>query len=415
MRRKFKKCKLSECENPVLLKNRLYCCVECSKKGYISTNIKKYGVSNPLKSLLIRKKAETTTLSRYGVKNIQQRHISESIQEKCNDAKWLINEHHTNKKSITKIAEELGINQTTLCRYFYKHNVEIRFFRTSEFEREVHEYIKSIYDGEIILNSRAILGDTEIDIYIPEFRLGIECNGIYWHTELSGNRDSNYHLRKLTKCENKNIDLVNIIDIEWQKKNEIIKSMIRSRLNKSEIIYGRLTDIREVSSVDEREFLEENHIQGYISSSVAYGLYFNGNLVSLMTFGKSRFEKNTIELLRFCNKMGVTVVGGASKLFKKYIVDFDPISIVSYSHRGRFSGNLYKLLGFTFSHSSKPSYYYTNDYREIHNRIKYQKHRLPKLLENFNTDLTEWENMQNNGYDRIWDCGNNVWVFRRNK
>lgn len=412
MRRKFKKCKLVDCDRPVLLKNRLYCCIECSKKGYIVTNVQKYGVSNPLKVSAIRKKAELTTVSRYGVKNVNQRHIPDSVLEKCNNADWLTSEHHEKTKSITKIAEELGIDQTTLCRYFHKHDIEIKFFRTSEFEREVYDYIRSIYSGEIISNSRDILGDCEIDIYIPEFRLAIECNGIYWHTEISGNRSSNYHLKKLLKCEERHIDLLNITDIEWKNKNSIIRSMISSRLNKSEVIYGRMTKILEVSVTDEREFLETNHIQGYTNSSTALGLYLDDKLISLMSFGKSRFEENTTELLRFCNKAGISVVGGASRLFKKYINISDVNRIVSYSHRGRFSGNLYNLLGFELSHVSKPSYYYTNDYREIHNRIKFQKHKLSKLLDVFDPLLTEWENMKNNGYDRIWDCGNNVWIWR---
>ena len=47
--------------------------------------------------------------------------------------------------------------------------------------------------------------------------------------------------------------------------------------------------------------------------------------------------------------------------------------------------------------------------------MKYQKHKLQNILENFDKDLTEWHNMKNHGYDRIWDCGNDVWFWKKDK
>lgn len=57
--------------------------------------------------------------------------------------------------------------------------------------------------------------------------------------------------------------------------------------------------------------------------------------------------------------------------------------------------------------------YYRKGYQLLESRIKYQKHKLLKLLKAFSPSLTEWENMKNNGYDRIWDCGNDVWIWNK--
>ena len=165
--------------------------------------------------------------------------------------------------------------------------------------------------------------------------------------------------------------------------------------------------------VQEEKFMDSNHLQGYVRSKICYGLYFNDELVSLMSFGRARYSKNQYELLRFCNKLNTAVIGGASKLFKHFIKEHNPDDIISYSHKDKFTGNVYKQLGFEYSHSSDPSYYYTNDYINFESRLKYQKHKLPLILQQFDPALTEWQNMQNNGYDRIWDCGNDVWVWKK--
>jgi hypothetical protein len=131
-----------------------------------------------------------------------------------------------------------------------------------------------------------------------------------------------------------------------------------------------------------------------------------------MTLGKSRFDKDCqYELLRLCYSQGLTVVGGASKLFSRFIKDHNPESVISYSDRSQNLGTVYQQLNFKFSHTSPPAYHYTKDLITIESRIKYQKHKLKNLLLEFDPGLSEWENMVNNGYNRIWDCGNDVWKW----
>jgi hypothetical protein len=115
------------------------------------------------------------------------------------------------------------------------------------------------------------------------------------------------------------------------------------------------------------------------------------------------------ELLRFCNKKYTSVVGGASKLFKHFLKNHSG-SVISYADRRRSQGNLYKQLGFVFSHNSSPNFFYTKGLM-LESRQKYQKHKLPKLLENFDATLTEKQNMFNHCYRIIYDCGNQVWVY----
>ena len=182
----------------------------------------------------------------------------------------------------------------------------------------------------------------------------------------------------------------------------------------SNTIYGRKTKIREVSSKDSKEFLQNNHIQGNVNASIRLGLYYNHELVSLMTFGKKRkalgssSEESEYEMYRFCNKLNTNVVGGASKLFKYFVNNHTPKSVLSFADRRYFDGNLYSKLGFDFVGETQPNYYYFKGL-ERHHRFKFRKDVLVK--EGYDSSKTEKQIMIERGYYRIYDCGNLKYIF----
>ena len=121
-----------------------------------------------------------------------------------------------------------------------------------------------------------------------------------------------------------------------------------------------------------------------------------------MTFGRSRFSKKyEWEMLRFCVKTGYHIPGGAGKLLKHFERTYRPKSLVSYADRRWSQGGLYEKLGFTLDHASRPDYWYWNYKKSgfvLESRIKYQKHKLPKLLDKFDRSKTEIQNMNDNEY-----------------
>ena len=285
----------------------------------------------------------------------------------------------------------------------------------SKGEEELFEYIRSLYDGEILRNSRSIIDPLELDLYLPSLNLAFEYNGVYHHRELSGSKDRNYHVNKFQRCRDLGIRLVQILDIEWNLKQPIVQSRIRQALNLSNRIYARNCQLVEISKKQKSVFLTENHIQGDCASSYDLGLTFNNELIAVMTFIKSRFNRNyDYELARFCNKINHSVVGGASRLFRNFLVKQNPRSVISYCDLRWNTGSSYEKMGFTNMGASAPNYWYTApNSSSIESRLKYQKHKLSKILKTFDPKLSEWENMQVNGYDRIWDCGNQRFVFNR--
>ena len=134
--------------------------------------------------------------------------------------------------------------------------------------------------------------------------------------------------------------------------------------------------------------------------------------MSVMTFGKSRFDKKyKWEIIRFASKSNFTIIGGASKLLKYFIKIYNPKSIVTYSDRRFGDGDVYEKIGFNFIKSTHPSYYYVKGLN-VYSRFQFQKHKLRLKLNEYNDNLSEWENMIQNGYDRLWDCGHNKYEMK---
>lgn len=283
--------------------------------------------------------------------------------------------------------------------------------QVSRAEIEIADYIKQFYHDEIINSCRNVLPyGLEIDIYLPKLKLGIEFHGNYFHTESRYGKTK--HLRKADLCSEKSIRLIQIFEHEWKDKKEIVKSRIKSFLGLNEKIHARKCEIVKLTSQEKDVFLQENHIKGKDKSQYNFCLKYKDEIVACMTFGKPRFNKNyEWELIRYCSKQGTNVIGGASRLLKSFRTQFNG-TIISYADRRWSDGNLYMQIGFKFVENVLPGYFYYNASRKkIISRMMAQKSRLKKMLTNFDSALSEKQNMLNNGYERIYDAGNSVWVI----
>jgi len=285
------------------------------------------------------------------------------------------------------------------------------FIYTSKQENEISKYIESL--GYNVIKNYKKLG-TEIDIFIPDKNVGIEFNGLYWHSELNG-KNKNYHIDKTEICQSNNIQLIHIFEDEWKNKNDIIKSKIKHilRVNNLNKIYARNCHIKEISIDEKNKFLNTNHIQGADKSKICIAAYYKNNLVSVMTFSKLRIsmgnknsEDGVFELVRFASNINFNVIGTFSKILKYFINKYSPKKIITYADI-RFTkktDNLYEKNGFKFVKQTKPNYYYMKRYEKRLHRFNFTKHNILKKMGG-KKELSEWENMKMFGYDRIWDCG----------
>jgi len=400
------------------------------------TCLEKYGVDNYVKTDEYKDKYKSTCLKKYG-----RPHASQSTNFKLEHVKTMFekilsHDRFVNFTPMFKQDEYFGIlKDASIVKYRFKcnrcnnvdaynlnngnplHCVNCDKNNMSYFQKEVYDYVKSLVGPNVLVetNNKTLLKPQELDIYIPSLNIAIECDGLYWHSEVMGAKNRVYHYNKTIHCESKGVSLIHVFENDWHQKNEVIKSVLNNILGKPSFkIYARNCEVKLITSNKIVEsFLNNNHVQSTAVSSVKIGLYHDSQLISVMTFGKSRFDKNyEWEMVRFCNLLNFSIVGGASKMFNFFIKNYNPKSIVSYNDRRYFTGKIYSKLGFEFVENTNPNYWYVIDsYKTLKNRMNFQKHKLKHILPTFDSTLTEWENMKNHGYDRIWDCGNGKWKY----
>lgn len=291
-----------------------------------------------------------------------------------------------------------NLTPTTKDRFISKYEKEIRKFLDEHNIQYEH--------------NRQILFGKEIDILIHDKHIGIEFNGLRFHTEKFG-KDKNYHLNKTIKCNEKGYGLIHIFEDEYVNHKDIVYSKLSHILHLDDNlpkISGRKITVKKIYKNDAMQFLNQYHIQGFASSTVYLGGFYNEELVAVMSFKHGNVKNTNWELTRFATKYNYRYQGVGGKLFKYFIREYNPKYIVSFADR-RWTidkdSNLYTLLGFNLEKINQPDYRYYNDkidrYKRIH-KMTFNKNTLSKKY-GFPITMTEKEMTQELGYERIWNCG----------
>lgn len=343
--------------------------------------------------------------------NITLKTLSKSIKIQ-KDIKWktmipsreeILNEYSVNGNLIS-LEEKFNLSKSSIKKLLNQYNIETIKPWRSNAEIKLYDYVNEISNNSFTNSNKSIINPFELDMVSHKHMLAIEYCGIYWHSELN-NKDKSYHLNKKEKCIQKGFDLITIFETDNQ---EFVKSIIKTKIGLNQKIYARDCEIKEIHDKKEaRFFCDTYHLQRYHNSSINIGLYYKNDLKMVLSMSKSRFNKTfDWECIRMTTMHGFTVIGGASRLFKYFIKNYNPLSIITYSDRRFGEGGVYLNCGFKFEGYTPPSYHYFNKKKTniLLSRVKFQKHKLIDFY-NYNKNLTEWEIMQKEGYDRIWDCG----------
>ena len=413
------------------------------KEKYKNTCVYRFGVDNPMKSEEVKITYSNNSYEKYGVKHPSQlKKIKEKIQLSrrnfeilrldhligyTENGYWVCKCPHPN---CNKCEEKQFIITPLLYEGRIKDKTEIctnllpigsGHIKNTTIEQFIKNVLKT-YNINYISNYRKLLvNKQEIDIYIPSKNIAIECNGCYWHSIF--NKDKNYHIKKHNLCRNKSVKLLSIWEDWIINKPQIVESIILNKLGITpNNIYARKCEYKKIDSKTCNDFLDQNHIQGKSNASIHIGLYYNDDLVSVMTFSKPRVNmgaknhKQQWELVRFCNKLNTRVVGGASKLFKHFINEYDPESIVSFSMNDISDGNLYKHLGFETDEKITQSYWYIHPgtFKRYH-RSSWTKSEIVRkgIRDKIDGSWTEKQVMEELGYFCIYDSGQLKWVWNR--
>lgn len=401
--------------------------VEASKE----TCMKKYGVPFSWQSENNKSKAKKTCLEKYGADS-----FTKTEAGKAKISKWYRDqrnsdnaEEHYRKVCDSRDLEVVSIDKTQDEHIFHlrckkcgaeftwqkKSNVYRPYCHhclcsgRSKLEEEVFAFVQSLDHNAKANVKHMFERDSRYEVDVLSNNIAIEFDGTYWHDNVN-----NYW--KYEELKRKNIRLIQILEPDWLLRKDICKSIISTALNvkPQHILYARNCKVREIDAMTAEIFCDSYHLRGYARSKVKLGLFYNDELVQVMTFAKPRFKSTCEwELVRECSKLDTSIVGGKQKLLKYFEKHWKPKSLLSYCDKSMFSGESYLRCGFSYVKDTKPGYFYINkNCIDLEPREKYQKYKLKSLLKDFDPSKTELENMQENGYRILWNYGNKVFEKR---
>ena len=407
---------------------------------FVSNHIRKYGVAWPHQRPDLIEQVRQSNMQKYGayMYPVSDEHMKKVVKnpekfdcykEFSADPESFIKAHYVDKPSVAQICEDTGVTDTTIYQVLISHGkrdlaTEFKF----SLETSVAEFIHNIDSNiEIEKHNRVILKGKELDLFLPEFQLGIECNPTITHNSSfcdpwgGAPKHYKYHADKSNLAMKEGVFLYHVFGHEWANRREAIQSQLRNLLGRNYTRYfARNTKVIDVDYQHAAEFLDSNHRQGNAQSSVRLGLIDkqSSKLISLMTFGKMRTgigkKQNQMEdeweLIRFCNLCGTSVVGGASKLLKYFETKYSPSKIVSFSDIAHTRGKLYETLGFHKVSVSDPGYVWVSMADDSYlSRVSCQKANLPNLFSDVTEDTlkehSEREIMMSHGYAQVFDSG----------
>jgi len=310
----------------------------------------------------------------------------------------------------TYVALKYNVSTTAIYKEMEQRGMTRRS-STYYSDTDIELIIKDILDKHnvhYVKNDREQIGPKELDFYLPEYNLAIECNGLYWHS--SHNMTSvDCHYQKFKMCDDKNIQLLQFWCNDIKQKYNIVESIIKNKIGLSNRVFARKCEVKDVDGTMTRQFLVNNHIQGYATSSINKGLYYNDELVMIMTVSKSRFDKGSYELIRVATKLGLVVVGGFSRLLVN-IRRCVNSAILTYCNLMYGNGNAYLKNGFRYIEDTSVGYFYHNTTNIIISRYKLQSKKFKDSIE-YDYNINEKDNMLNAGYYMCNDAGNRKYIF----
>lgn len=326
-----------------------------------ATCISRYGVDNPFKIFSVK---DSIRIQRGESKDYSPIFV-ELISDKEKSREFLLENKYSYHELVKVFNAPYYVVQNWASRLDLRDLIDFSFTGTSQYEDEISNFLQEIGVINVIRNSTAVLGnDQEVDIYLPDYHIGIEFNGTYWHSDLF--KPKSYHQEKSKAAEHRGIRLIHIYEYEWKnlETRSKIQSLLRIACGKvPRRIYARNCTIKEISNKEARPFNEANHLQGHRNAQVTYGLFYEGELVQLMSFSRTKYNKNLRgdgdwEIIRGCPGSNNLVVGGVSKLFKYFIEKHDPDTIFSYCDFNKFDGKGYEAIGMKFIGYTSPDIHY---------------------------------------------------------
>lgn len=397
-----------------------------------ATCLERYGATSNLSTDEFREQSKKSCIEKYGTEYANQ---ANSVKKKIADS--LIAQYGSKEKAYESFVEKsmhtreerygsikqsylIGLeNQSKVIQEKYgvayacmrkeARNLTNNSTPNRQFAQMLDE-LNIVYDREFPVKRYSY--DFKVDNILIEINPSATHNSTWGIFGIADICSPDYHLKKLQTAKDAGFRCINVWD--WDDKNKIAMMLLPKRK-----IYARDCKIEQLDAKTANKFLRTYHLQNACQKQLyCYGLYHNGDIVQVMTFGKPRYNKQyDYELLRLATKFECYVIGGAEKLFSHFIKQFESIKIISYCDNSKFNGDVYERLGFTKINDGKPSLHWYNITEDKHYTDNFLRQRgADQLLgTSFGKGTNNEEIMRQYKFVEIYDCGQSTYSFTKEK
>lgn len=453
----YRKCKFCGKEFPINRPSdsKQCCSKECTEKLREKTMVDRYGVTHALKSDKFLKKSEETQLARYGVK-----HASQNKDVKAKAASTFLSKYGVTtpflmsdfqSKSRETCLERYGVEftsqipgrtervqETNLRKYGSKFPLgnkdiadKLRYHMTSKYgvpyycmtdecrskQKQTISSVNKLFMSK--LSEIGIYSEPEsvkldrysYDVFIPDLNTVVEINPTDTHNIIKNpwadvGLPREYHYDKTKRAVEAGYRCMNIWD--WDSMDKVVHSLSSDR-----IVYARNCKVSIIDQKTANMFETMYHFQSKVrGQSVCLGLYSDGELVQVMTFGKPRYNSHyEYELLRLCTRFGTKVVGGSERLWTAFIKMYSPKSVISYCDLSKFKGDVYFRLGMELECITPPNKLWSKGNRVVTNNLLLQRGYDQLFGTDFGKGTCNETLMLDSGWLPIYDCGQAVYVY----
>lgn len=350
----------------------------------IKTNLDRYGHESPFGSNEIRDKIKKTNLEKYGYEVPSE---SKEIMDKV---------------ASTNL-EKYGVPYYCMTADCREASGQVISNINKDFASRL-DRLNIQYEFEFGIENRSY------DLLLPNLNIVVELNPTFSHSihnTLFGSVSNNYHKEKSELAEKHGYRCIHVWD--WDRTKEVL-NLLQSK-NK---IYARYCEVHSLDTVTADIFTSKNHLSGSCKGQFEnYGLYYGGELVMVMTFGSPRYNKKyDFELLRLCSKSDMNIVGGASKLFRRFIQNNPGKSVISYCDASKFKGDVYEKLGMKYLYTSEPNVVWSKGKKYVTSNLLRQRGYDQLFGTSYGKGTSNEELMIENGWLPVCDCGQKVYVYK---
>lgn len=230
---------------------------------------------------------------------------------------------------------------------------------------KLESLIRSWYPKEtVITNTRSVLpSKREIDLYFPKYKVGVEVNGAFWHSEASG-RDKYYHQKKCNEAASVGVSLLSFYDFHIKEEPNYVKNVIDRETFQKFLLNEKFSKVAEFSLDGVSLLSKHNDLDKEYCNR--YGWLLLKDRKGICAGITCSEEEHLIQIMDYFERKDVHPINGFAKLVDAVRLGYKkPIVVSTCCDRGLFTPHSLTRKGYRQLFQTEPLFYWIQGSKKL--------------------------------------------------